>query len=251
MWPYPSIIAHRGGGTLAPENTLAALRCGLAHGFRAVEFDVMLAADGVPVLMHDPVFGRTIRQEGSVSASTAAELAAMDAGAWFGPAFEGEPVPRYEEAVRFCRLHGIWMNVEIKPAPGAEAETGRMVGQLTRQWFGDLLAAGAAAAQLPLFSSFSEIAMEAALQAAPDIPRGLLVERVPEDWLQRLQRLQAAALHVNHRYLTPDQTAAVKQSGHGLFCYTVNDPARGRELLSWGVDAFCTDRIDVIGAEFR
>ena len=56
MWPFPKIIAHRGGGTLAPENTLAAMRCGLSHGFRAVEFDVMLSGDGVPVLMHDPVF---------------------------------------------------------------------------------------------------------------------------------------------------------------------------------------------------
>ena len=54
MWPYPRILAHRGGGTLAPENTLAALRCGLAYGYRAVEFDVMLASDGVPVVVHEP-----------------------------------------------------------------------------------------------------------------------------------------------------------------------------------------------------
>ncbi|WP_339939007.1 glycerophosphodiester phosphodiesterase family protein, partial [Undibacterium luofuense] len=36
----------------------------------------------------------------------------------------------------------------------------------------------------------------------------------------------------------------------GLFCYTVNSPERARELLSWGVDAFCTDRIDLIPADF-
>ena len=67
MWPFPRVIAHRGGGTLAPENTLAGLRCGLAHGYRAVEFDVMLAADGVPVLMHDPAFGRTVPGIGNVA----------------------------------------------------------------------------------------------------------------------------------------------------------------------------------------
>ena len=60
MWPYPKIVAHRGGGKLAPENTLAAVRCGLSHGFHAVEFDVMLSKDGIPMLMHDPHFGRTV-----------------------------------------------------------------------------------------------------------------------------------------------------------------------------------------------
>ena len=60
MWSFPRIIAHRGGGTLAPENTLAALRCGLAHGFRGVEFDVMALPDGALVLMHDTELGRTV-----------------------------------------------------------------------------------------------------------------------------------------------------------------------------------------------
>ena len=64
MWPYPKVLAHRGGGTQAPENTIAGLACGLAHGFHAVEFDVMLAKDGVPVLMHDPELGRTVSGKG-------------------------------------------------------------------------------------------------------------------------------------------------------------------------------------------
>jgi glycerophosphoryl diester phosphodiesterase len=70
MWIYPKVVAHRGGGTLAPENTLAGLKRGMQAGFRAIEFDVMLARDGVPVLMHDPDFGRTVKGEGSVAAST-------------------------------------------------------------------------------------------------------------------------------------------------------------------------------------
>ncbi|MGH8808713.1 MAG: glycerophosphodiester phosphodiesterase family protein, partial [Noviherbaspirillum sp.] len=129
MWFYPKILAHRGGGTLAPENTLAALRCGLAYGFRAVEFDVMLSSDSIPVLMHDPRFGRTVRGSGNVNDHTARELAAMDAGAWFGAQFAGEPVPTYAQAVDFCKANGIWMNVEIKPAPGFEAQTGRIVAE--------------------------------------------------------------------------------------------------------------------------
>ena len=246
MWPYPKIVAHRGGGKLAPENTLAAMRCGLAHGFRAVEFDVMLAGDGVPVVMHDPHLGRTVAGSGRISDYTADELAAMDAGAWFGPAFAHEPVPRFEQVAAFCRANGIWMNVEIKPVPGTERETGRVVALCAQRLFAGVTAPE----ELPLLSSFSFEAMVAAREAAPRLPRGLLVEAIPADWHARLDALDAVALHVDHRRLSPAMAEQVRQAGFGLFCYTVNDPARGRELLEWGVDAFCTDRIDAIGPGF-
>lgn len=249
-WPYPSVVAHRGGGTLAPENTLAAMRCGLAHGFHAVEFDVMLAADGIPVVLHDPDFGRTVAGAGKVSDYRAQELAAMDAGAWFGPEFGGEPVPSFEQVAAFCRANGIWMNIEIKPAPGFADATGRAVAESTKRLFAAELAASAGAAALPLFSSFSYDALLAAQAAAPAIPRGYLVDAIPPDWRERLAALGAVALHTNHKNLSAQQAHAVKQAGFGLFCYTVNEPARAREILSWGVDAFCTDRIDLIGPRF-
>ena len=257
MWPYPKVVAHRGGGTLAPENTLAAMRSGLQHGFHAVEFDVMLARDGVPVLMHDAVFGRTVRGVGKVADFSAEELTAMDAGSWLGPQFAGEPVCTYQQVLEFCRRNGIWMNVEIKPAEGFEIETGRVVAQVTEEFFGAEVAAHAAGRRgawadpaLPLLSSFSFAALRAAQVAAPDIPRGFLTDVIEDDWQERLQELDAVALHTNHKYLSPMQAQAVSQAGYGLFCYTVNTPTRAREILGWGVDGFCTDRIDLIGADF-
>ncbi|TFW06911.1 glycerophosphodiester phosphodiesterase [Oxalobacteraceae bacterium OM1] len=246
MWPYSKVIAHRGGGTLAPENTLAGMRCGLAHGFRAVEFDVMLSSDRIPVLMHDPQFGRTVRGGGRVCDTSAAELAAMDAGAWLSAEFAGEPVPTYEQVVEFCRANGIWMNVEIKPSPGFEQETGEVVARFTQQLF----AGETDVRKLPLFSSFSYAALRAAQGAAPGIPRGYLLKSLPADWAKQLRALEATALHTDHKNLTREQAAAVKEAGYGLFCYTVNTPERAQEILGWGVDAFCTDRIDLIGPDF-
>jgi glycerophosphoryl diester phosphodiesterase len=243
MWTFPRIVAHRGGGTLAPENTIAALRCGLAHGFRAVEFDVMLSADGVPVLMHDASFGRTVAGPGTVPGSTAEALRVMDAGAWFSPAFAGEKVPTFSEVIDFCNDNGIWMNAEIKPAPGYEVETGRAAAALLKQ-------RTASCGSMPLFSSFSMDALRAAKEVAPEIPRGFLIGTIPEGWRAMLEDLGAVALHTNHKNLTRELAKEVKDAGYGLFCYTVNDPARAREILSWGVDAFCTDRIDLIGPEF-
>ncbi len=249
MWPYPKIVAHRGGGKLAPENTLAAMRCGLAHGFHAVEFDVMLSSDGVPVLMHDPDFGRTIAGSGKVSAHTAQELRALDAGSWFGPEFAGEPVATLEQVFHFCMSNRIWMNVEIKPTPGFEMVTGRIVVERMRCLL-DAQTGNVEQALLPLVSSFSYEALAVAKQAAPDVARGYLVDTLPCDWRKRLDELGAIALHTNHKNLSRERAQAVKSAGFGLFCYTVNEVDRAREILSWGVDAFCTDRIDLIGPDF-
>ena len=243
MWPYPKVIAHRGGGSLAPENTLAAMQCGLDHGYHAVEFDVMLSKDGVPVLMHDPLFGRTVSGVGGVAATLAAELLQMDAGSWFSASYAGARVPSYAQAVRFCQQHGIWMNVEIKPVPGYEEETGRVVAHVSRE----LHAQGE---MLPLFSSFSFTALMRAKEEAPEIPRAYLIDQIPANWRDALQQLDAVALHTNQRHLTASLAQQIKAAGYGLFCYTVNTPERAAEICAWGVDAFCTDRIDLISANF-
>ncbi len=249
MWIYPRILAHRGGGSLAPENTLAGLRCGMEHGFRAVEFDVMLARDGVPVLLHDPFLGRTVSGSGNVFDYDARELAAMDAGRWFGRAFAGEPVPLFVEYAGFCKAHGVWMNAEIKPAPGFEARTGGVVARIVAALFAEDIAAGALA-RVPLLSSFSQAALEAARDAAPQVPRALLMRELVPGWRERAGAAGAVALHLNHKHLDQAAAGAVKAAGFGLFCYTVNEPQRARELLDWGVDGFCTDRIDLIGPDF-
>jgi len=249
MWPYPNVLAHRGGGTLAPENTLAGLRRGMAAGFRAIEYDVMLARDGIPVVMHDPWLGRTVPGSGNVFDYDALALAAMDAGGWFARAYQGEPVPLFAEFAQFCKAHGVWMNIEIKPAPGFEAETGSVVARMTAALFDAEIRSGQVA-RAPLLSSFSEEALEAARRDAPQVPRALLMSELGPDWASRAHALGAVALHVNHRHLTQVKAHAVKDAGFGLFCYTVNDPERALELLGWGVDAFCTDRIDLIGPGF-
>jgi glycerophosphoryl diester phosphodiesterase len=249
MWPYPKIVAHRGGGTLAPENTLAGLRAGLAYGFHAVEFDVMLSRDGIGVVMHDPDFGRTVAGPGSVPQTDAAELVRMDAGSWFGAQFRDEPVPFYTQFIDYCKAQRIWMNVEIKPADGFEAATGAWVAKVTRDSYAAELAAGDPAAY-PLLSSFSYDALAAARDTAPELPRGYLLDKIPADWQQQAQQLGAVAIHTNQKHLSAALAAEIKAAGYGLFCYTVNDAQRGREILSWGVDGFCTDRIDLIGPAF-
>lgn len=242
-WPYPKIIAHRGGGALAPENTLGAIRAAASRGFKGVEFDVMLAGDGTPVLIHDETLERTTNGRGKVPDLPYEELARLDAGAWRGARWRNERIPRFEDAARLCRELGVWANVEIKPAEGHERATGLAVALLARElWRG--------AALPPVLSSFSVEALEAAREAAPELPRGYLVDKVPENWRQTLRRLGCIALHCNHRTLKARVAKEVHAAGYAVLCWTVNDRRAAKKLLGWGIECLVTDKLDRIGPGF-
>jgi glycerophosphoryl diester phosphodiesterase len=99
------------------------------------------------------------------------------------PSYAGEPLPTFADAAELCQALGLRANVEIKPSSGADAETGRKVAGLARElWQG---------AVPPLLSSFSVEALAAAAAAAPELPRGWLVDAPPADWPKRLHRLEA------------------------------------------------------------
>jgi glycerophosphoryl diester phosphodiesterase len=242
-WPYARVVAHRGGGKLAPENTLEAIGVGARLGHTMIEFDAKLSADDVVFLLHDDDVDRTSDGHGAARTFTYAQLQQLDAGAWFSQEFAGAHMPTLAQVHERCVALNLMANVEIKPCPGREAETGTLVAREAARLWAD-------AAIPPLLSSFSYAALEAARDVAPDLPRGMLYEDVPNDWRAQTAALSCVSLHADHRKLNAQLVAAIRDSGLRILAYTVNDPARARLLAQWGVDAICTDRIDVIGADF-
>jgi glycerophosphoryl diester phosphodiesterase len=217
------MVAHRGGGALAPENTLAAIRMGAALGFRGVEFDVMLAGDGAPVLIHDETTERTTGVKGEVALLPYSRLATLDAG-------RGERIPRFEEAAQVCRQLALWANVEIKPATGHERVTGETVARMARAlWRGAVLP--------PVLSSFSTAALEA-------------VDDLPADWQSTAERLGCVAVHCNHAKLTQYKAETIRAAGYALACWTVNDLEAAQRLRGWGADCLITDALRVISPDF-
>jgi len=238
-WDYARLIAHRCGGALAPENTLAGLQLAARLGFRAVEFDVMLSADGVPLLIHDETLERTTDGSGSVADTPLARLRQLDAGRWHHRAFAGERLPTLQQTLAACLDLGLAANIEIKPAAGLETQTASAVARLiedsTQAW-----------RDVPLlFSSFSEQALAAARAVAPALPRALLVEAIPADWRARLQRQECLALHCAASQLQLAQAAEIGAAGYPLACYTVNRPEEAERLFAAGVTAIFTDRLDL------
>jgi glycerophosphoryl diester phosphodiesterase len=237
-WPYPLWIAHRGAGKLPPENTLAAFRVGAAHGWRMFECDVKLSADGVPFLLHDDTLDRTVRPErGTAGERTWAELSRLDAGGWLHRGFAGEPIPSLDAIARYVIRNGFALNIEIKPTPGQEADTGRVVAEhAARLW--------AAQAVPALLSSFRPEALQAAKDAAPTLPRALLLDTLWGGWWDMARALGSAAVVTNHALM--DRTLVERLHGAGLraLCYTVNDPADARRLVALGIDGIITDAVD-------
>lgn len=236
-WPYPFWIAHRGAGKLAPENTLAAFRLGAQHGYRAFECDVKLSADGVPFLLHDDTLDRTTNAQGDAGARHWAELAQLDAGTWHGSAFAGEPLPRLEAIADFCLRGNYALNLEIKPSPGRERETGEVVAREAAQlWAGSVLP--------PLLSSFATGALEGARSGAPQLPRALLLDALVDGWFERALALGCVAVVAHHTLIDRAMVGRLHAADLRALAYTVNDESTARRLLEFGLDGLITDAVD-------
>lgn len=239
----PLVIGHRGAKASAPENTLAGFRAAHAQGAAWVEFDVKLTADGVAIVIHDETLKRTTTGRGKVRDLTLAAIRAFDAGcpAAFGDRFRGERVPTLAETLDLLLSLDMGFNLEIKPCPGRERETAAESIRVVRERW-------PATAPRPVLSSFQVASLEAARDLAPELPRGLLADRLPTDWPAIARRLDCATIHPGKRGLDAETVAAVKRAGYPLLVWTVNRPARARELRGWGVDAIITDEPAAIAA---
>jgi len=237
-WPYPRWVAHRGAGKLAPENTLAAFRLGASHGYRMFECDAKLSADGVVFLMHDAALDRTTSGRGIGGAQPWSALAQLDAGGWHSRAYAGEPLPTLENLARFCLANGHLLNIEIKPTPGTERETGEAVArEAARLWQG--------AAVPPLLTSFQVESLEGAQAVQPELPRGLLLDKLWDGWLDAARQLGCVAIVCNHALWDATVVSMVHDAGMRALSYTVNDDRAAQRLLELGTDGIITDRVDL------
>lgn len=243
-WPYPCWIAHRGAGSQAPENTLAAFRLGAEHGFGMFECDVKLSADGEPFLLHDAELERTTNGQGLAGALTWDALSRLDAGSWHGRAHAGEPLLRLENLARWLQALGLMVNLEIKPTPGDDVRTGRTVADRVAHWW-------AQAEVKPLLSSFSLEALGAARDAQPDLPLALLVDRWIPEAVDQAVELGCCALVVHQAFLNDRRIEIIHEAGLKALAYTVNEAERADTLWAGGLDGLITDRVDAFEPQAR
>jgi glycerophosphoryl diester phosphodiesterase len=166
------------------------------------------------------------------------DLSQLDAGSWHSRAFAGEPLPSFENIARYCLQNGYFLNIEIKPTPGLERQTGEVVAQhVARLW--------AHVGVPPLLSSFHPEALEAARSAQPQLPLGLLLDSLGKDWLETALSLDCVTVICNHALWNESSVTRAKSAGFRTLSYTVNDDWAAQRLIDLGTDGIITDRVDL------
>lgn len=224
-------IAHRGASGSAPENTLAAFKKALDIGVDAVELDLHGTADGEVVVIHDTSLERTTNHQGRVNQTTLETIKRADAGGWFAPEFVGEPVPTLAEALE-CIAKKTIAVLEIKDPLIGEAVVARIRETQTQA--------------LTVIISFHTPVLETVRSLEPRIPTGWLIgdhnnHTAPVQLCQQLGKLGSSLLNVNHQLITAEFAYEIQRRGIALWCWTVDDISRMREMKAFGVQGITSN----------
>ena len=229
-------IAHRGASGSAPENTITAFKKAIEIGTHAVELDLRRTADDEIVVIHDATLDRTTNLHGPVNQATLADIKRADAGAWFDAEFTGEPVPTLTETLE-CIIYKTMPVLEIK-----EPEIGEAVVNKIREFELSVQRGGNPTNMLAwvVIISFHAPVLKTVREMDPSISTGWLIgsqngDASPAQLCEHLRTLGSRILNVNHLMITSEFVREARQRGITLWCWTVDDIARMRELKTLGV----------------
>ncbi|TFH36665.1 MAG: glycerophosphodiester phosphodiesterase [Anaerolineales bacterium] len=231
----PLVIAHRGASAIAPENTLSAFRMAEELGADAIEFDVKLSRDGVPIILHDMTLQRTTDGEGELKNFTLTELQRLDAGSTFSPAFTGERIPTLRQVLDEFKDR-LLLNIELTNYSAWRDSLPQEV--ITNLHDANL-------SESILISSFNPIALRRIQKLDPRIRTALLIGATtprPLQWL--LEALTPHQdLHPHHRLVNESLIRRTHRSKERVNTWTVNLYEQILALLRLGVDGIITDDI--------
>lgn len=260
LYGLPTIVAHRGARSVAPENTLLAAQ--RAYDFQANqwELDVRMSKDGELVLIHNPNFMHTSNVEQifpmrffwKVQNFTLDEIKQLDAGSWYlkkDPFREiksgtvtaaeqermiGEPYPTLHEALQFIKDKDWSVNVEIKDISGTpgDAEIVQKTVSLIEEL--DML-------EQAIISSFNHNYLKQVKQLNPDLKTAVLVDEM-EDPLKLLQEVGADAINPSYKSIKDlSIIQTLRDAGYDVYVWTVNDEDTMMTLINAGVSGIITD----------
>jgi glycerophosphoryl diester phosphodiesterase len=245
---FPLIIGHRGASAVAPENTIAAFERALADGADGLEFDVRLARDRVPVVIHDSTLRRTGLREGLIAALSSYELSQIDVGTWFNlrhPAiaraeYARERISTLASVFELMKESTATLYVEMKCSELEICNLAVEVARLVRAF---------ALVESVVVESFTLEAIAELKRHAPEIRTAALFEPKLTRPLPSARRLVEQAISFGadeialHRALaTRRVVAAARQRGLKTVVWTVDNPAWVKRARDFGIQALITNK---------
>lgn len=233
----PLVVAHRGASSLAPENTLAAIKVALDLGVDVVEIDVHKTYDGELVVLHDETVNRTTTGTGKVKDLTLADIKKLDAGVRFGSSFKGERIPTLREVLEVMKDSGAVLLIELKGAR-TEVPTVELVREF--EMSGQVI-----------IQSFDFRQIQKTKKNAPEIPTVHLVN-IPNHssepqkaatWMANTAEYAGATgIGIKHSSLTPELIAITSERNLALLVWTVDKTPDMQKFIRMGVQAIITNR---------
>lgn len=205
--------AHRGASAFAPENTMAAFKEALSQGADAIECDIQMSRDGIPIVIHDEFLERTTNGTGFVHQWDYKDLKELDAGSWFSRKYSSQKIPTLQELLEWIKDTQLHLNIELKPGMVEQKRLEESVIDLLHQY---------RLKDRTVISSYDLRTLYRIRKLDPKIETALLYFYLNEPW-KYAEAIQASSLHAFYPFITQETIMRAKQKGISLIPYTVDE----------------------------
>lgn len=220
------IIAHRGAAGSRPENTLASIEKALEDGADWVEIDVQETADGQVVVIHDSDYMKLSGVNLKIWDATLEELADIDIGGWFDPAYADQRTPLLRDVLELAKGRSKVL-IELKYYGHDEDLENRVIGIVKETGMVGNIAT----------MSLKYPAVKKMLELEPDWRTGVLAATAVGD----MAGLDGDFVALSMGRATPWLTRSIQEAGKDLYVWTVNDPLEMSKMISMGANGLITD----------
>jgi len=222
------ITAHRGASGNFPENTLVAMKMAIEDGADYAELDVQESADGVLVLYHDKNLQRTSGVNRNIWEMPYDSLLKLEAGNWFDPNFNGEPIPRLIDVIHAVKGK-MKLNIELK-MNGHQKQLTKKVVQMVEEndFISDCI-----------LTSFDLQAIDKVKELNKEIKAGYILGKMPKD--KDVYRSDLDLISVSGKLINKDLIEKARKHNLEVHVWTINEKENMRQLIDLGVDNIITD----------
>lgn len=230
MTPYFN-YAHRGASAVAPENTMPAFIEALNQGADAIECDIQITKDGVPVVIHDDFLHRTTNGFGMVHELSFKEIKKLDAGSWFHKKYAGVTIPSFAEVLEWLKTNQLGINIELKAASDERSKLEEKVIDLLHQY---------KMKDRSIISSYDLRVLQKLRKLDSKIETAYIYFFLSEPW-KYAEAVGAGALHVFFPLLNEETIQRAKERHIQVIPYTVDEWSDISRIIRMDISGIITN----------